>query len=109
HVDFQAVAHAGLFQVLTELAIKEADGGKGLHAAKAGRVDIAQKELHHAEGIGAADACEDWRVLDDGNHLAGHVHHNGVGVAVRHHAAQRAAASHAKAAAVVDDQEVDAA
>ena len=47
--------------------------------------------------------------VDDRNHLAGHVHHDGVGVAVGHHARERAAARHAKAAGVVDHQQVDAA
>ena len=40
-------------------------------------------------GIGAADAGEDRRLLDDRQHLAGHVHDDLVGVAVGHHAGER--------------------
>ena len=47
--------------------------------------------------------------LDDGQHLAGHVHDDRVGVAVGHQPGQRAAAGHAEAAGVVDDDQVDAA
>ena len=46
---------------------------------------------------------------DDRQHLAGHVHDDLVGVAVGHHAAEAAAAGHAEAAGVVDDDQVDAA
>ena len=46
---------------------------------------------------------------DDRNHLAGHVEHDGVGVAVGHHAGERAAAGHAEPARVVNHQQIDAA
>ena len=48
-------------------------------------------------------------LLDDGQDFAGHVHDDLVGVAVGHHAGQAAAAGHAEAAGVVDDDQVDAA
>ena len=44
-----------------------------------------------------------------GQHFAGHLHHDRVGVAVGHHAGKRAAAGHAVAAGIVDDDQVDAA
>ena len=47
---------------------------------------IAQEEFHDAERIGAAHAGQYGRVLDDGEHFAGHVHDDLVGVAVGHHA-----------------------
>ena len=68
-----------------------------------------RKRLHDAKRIGAANAGQDRRVLDDRQHLAGHVHDDLVGVAVGHHAAEAAAAGHAKPARVVDDDQVDAA
>ena len=47
--------------------------------------------------------------LHDRQHLAGHVHDDRVGVAVRHQTGERAAAGHPEAAGVVDDDEVGAA
>ena len=48
-------------------------------------------------------------VLHHRQHLARHVHHDLVGVAVGHQPGERAAPGHAVAAGVVDDDEVDAA
>ena len=48
-------------------------------------------------------------VPDDRQHLARHVDDDRVGVAVRHQPRERAAAGHAVAARVVDDDQVDAA
>ena len=47
--------------------------------------------------------------LTIGQHLAGHLHDDGVGVAVGQQAGQRAAARHSVAAGVVDDDEVGSA
>src|SRR5207302_7885998 len=71
--------------------------------------DVAQDQLHDAERVRAADARQDGGVLHDRQHVAGHLDDDLVGVAVGHHAAQAAAAGHAEAARVVDDDEVDAA
>ena len=109
HVHFQAVAHLRLFQSLAKRAVDQADGRKILHPAEAHGLDLAQEALHDAKRVGAADAGQDRRALDDRQHLAGHVHYDLVGVAVGHHAAEAAAAGHAEAAGVVDDEEVDAA
>ena len=48
-------------------------------------------------------------MLDDGQDLGGHLHHDPVGVAVGHQAGERAATGHPVAAAVVDDRHVGAA
>ena len=48
-------------------------------------------------------------LLHDRQHFAGHVDDDLVGVAIGHHAAEAAAARHAKPARVVDDDEIDAA
>ncbi len=47
--------------------------------------------------------------LHDRKHLADHVHDDGVGVAIGEQSGQRTAAGHAKAARVIDYQQVDAA
>ncbi|MET4839326.1 hypothetical protein ABIF44_008733 [Bradyrhizobium japonicum] len=44
----------------------------------------------------------------DGQHFAGHLQHDGVGVAISHQSCKRAAAGHAIAAGIVDDDEIDA-
>ena len=46
---------------------------------------------------------------DDRQHLARHLDDDAVGVAVRHHAGERAAAGHAVTARIVDDDQVGAA
>lgn len=48
-------------------------------------------------------------MLDDGQDVRGHVDDDVVGVGVRHQAGEGAAAVHAEAAAVVDDDEGDTA
>src|SRR5439155_24031761 len=103
HVHFQTVTHLRFFEPLAKAAVDEADGGEVLHAAEAGRLHFAQEQLHDAERIGAADAGEHGGVLDDRQYLAGHIHDNLIGVAIRHHAAEAAAAGHAKAPGDVDD------
>ena len=60
-------------------------------------------------GIGAVDAGEHRRVLDDRQDLARHLEDDLVGVAVGQQAGQRAAAGHAVAAGIVDHDQVDAA
>jgi len=101
HVHFEAEAHAGLFEVLAEGSVDQADGGEILHAAEAGSLYFTQKRLHDAKGIGAADAGEDRRVLDHGKNFAGHVHDDLIGVAVGHHAGHAAAARHAEPAGAI--------
>jgi len=48
-------------------------------------------------------------VLHDGQHFVGHVHDDGVGVTVGQQPGEGAAARHAEATRVVDDEQVDAA
>ncbi len=109
HVDFQAVAHASLFQIGAQRAVEQSHGGEVLHAGKTGPIDIAQEKLHHPEGISSADAGQHRRVPDDREHLADHVHDNRIRVAIGEQPGQRTAAGHAEAARVIDDQQVDAA
>ena len=61
------------------------------------------------ERIGAVDAGEHRRLLHDRQHLARHLDDDVVGIAVGEQAGERAAARHAVAAGIVDDDEVDAA
>src|SRR5699024_10045489 len=61
------------------------------------------------EGVGAANSSQHGGVLDHGENLGAHLHHDLVCIAVREDASQRAAASHAITAGVVDDQQVSAA
>lgn len=66
HVDFQVVSHARLLEIGPELPVDEADGGEVLHAGKAQVAQLLEKGGNVAEGICAADAGDDWCVLDDG-------------------------------------------
>ena len=66
--------------------------GKFCTPAKPGVEHLAQEARHQPERVGAADAGEHRRVLDDRQHLAGHVHDDRVRVAVGHQPGQRAAA-----------------
>ena len=86
HVDLLAVAHAGLFQVARNMPSISPTVGKFCTPAEARVLHVEQEALHHAERVGAAHAGQHGRVLDDRQHLAGHVHDDGVGVAVGHHA-----------------------
>ena len=62
-----------------------------------------------AEGIGAADAGQDRGILNNREHLGRHLNDDAIGVAVRHHAGERAAAGHAEAAGIVDNDQIGAA
>ena len=109
HVDLEAVAHAGLLEGGAHGAVEEADGGEVLHAGEAEVLQLAQEGVEEEEGVGAVDAGEDRGVADDGEHLGGHLLDDLVGVAEGEEAGGGAAAGHAVAAGVVDDDEVDAA
>ena len=109
HLDFLGEAHAGLLQPLAEVAVDQANGGEVLHAGETGRLHLGEEARHGAERIGAAHPGQDGRALHDGQDLAGHVHDDAVGVAIGHHARQRAAPRHAEPPGVVDDDQVDAA
>ena len=109
HVDLKAVAHAGLLKVLAEHAVDKAHGREVLHAVEALILQLGQVLLHDAERVGAADAGENRGVLHDGQHLGAHLDDDLVRVAVGKQARERAAAGHAEAAGVVDDEDVGAA
>ncbi|MGY4331716.1 hypothetical protein ACVWWG_006133 [Bradyrhizobium sp. LB7.2] len=83
--------------------------GKFCTPGEAERLQLIQEKIHVAERIGSVDACEHWRPGHDGQHFAGHFQHDGVGVAVSHQSRERAAAGHAVATGIVDDDEVDTA
>ena len=109
HVDLEPEAHAGLLEALAHDAVEEADGRKILDAGESHRLQLGEELRHQHEGIGAVDAGEHRRVLDHRQHLLRHVDDDLVGVAVGEQARRRAAAGHAVAAGIVDDDEVDAA
>ena len=68
-----------------------------------------RKTRHQPERVGAVDAGQDRHVLDDRQHLGGHLDDDRVGVAVGEQPGERAAAGHPVAAGVVDDDQVGAA
>ncbi len=107
HVDLERVAHPGFFQVGAEHAVDQADCGEVLHAREADPFHVVEEAIHDPERVGAVDACQHRRVLHDRQHLARHVHHDGVRVAVGQQPRQRAAARHPEAAGVVEDDEVN--
>ena len=109
HLDFEIEAHAGLFQVSAECAFEEPDRREVLHAVESFGPDLAQEDGHEPEGVRPTNAGEHRPIFHDREDLAGHLHHDGVGVAVRQESRQTAASGHAVPAGVVDDDEVHAA
>jgi len=109
HVHFQAVAEARLLAVGADSPVEEANGREVLDAVEAHRLQLAQEDGHQTERIGAVDAGQDRCVAHHGQHLARHVHHDGVGVSVGEDSGHAAAPCHAVAARVVDDNQVHAA
>ena len=59
--------------------------------------------------MGAVDAGENRRVLDDRQHFPRHVSHDLVSIGVSKHTSERASPRHSVATGIVDDDEVDAA
>ena len=107
HVHFFGESHLGLFEILAKDAVDQSDRGKVLHAREASPPHFFEKELHHPERIGAADARQHGSLRDDRQHFAGHIHHDGVGITVGHHPRQRAAPAHPKSAGVVDHDQIN--
>ena len=83
--------------------------GKFCTPEKPSALRSVEEAVEQAERVGAVDAGQHRRALHHRQHLAGHLHDDLVGVAVGQQAGERAAAGHAVAAGVVDDDEVDAA
>ena len=109
HLDFEVETHARLLQNLPEITVDHAHGGEILNAVETRFLELFQKDGHQPEGIGAAYARQHGGVLDDRQDLAGHVHDDGVRVAVGHEACRAAPARHAVAPGIVNDDEIDAA
>ena len=109
HLDLERVGHACLFEIGAHDPVDQSDRRKILHAREAETLEVVEKRIEQAKGIGAVDAGENRRVLDDRQHFLRHVPHDLVGVAVGEHASERASPRHAVAAGIVDDDEVDAA
>ena len=108
-VHFELIAHPGLLEGLAHVAVEEPDGREVLDAGEAERAKLLEEEPGDDERVGPVDAREDRRVLHDGQDLERHLLDDLVGVAVGEKARGAAAAGHAVAAGVVDDQQVDAA
>ena len=108
HVDFELVAHPGLFERLAHVAVEEPYRREVLDAREPHRLQLLQEEPHQDERVGAVDAGEHRRPLDHGEDLVGHLLHDLVRVAIGEQTRGAAAAGHPVAAGVVDDQEVDA-
>ena len=107
HVDFQPVAHPGLFEAHAEVAVEQADRGKVLHAREPRRLHLFQEQRHQSKRIGPADTGQHGRLGRDRQDFTRHVHHDGVRIAVGHHPSQRTSPPHAEAARVVDHNQVD--
>ena len=56
--------------------------GKFCTPAKPKRLDLIEKGVHAPERIGAVDPGQHRRALDDRQHLARHLDHDRIGVAV---------------------------
>ena len=108
-LDLEPVAHAGLLEVLSELAIIEPDGGEVLDSGEAHLLQLWEKDVHDPEGVGSTNPGQHRSVFHNRQHLAGHIHHDGVGVSVGKQPGQRAPSCHSKASGVVDDDQVHAA
>src|SRR5262245_25218307 len=66
HIDLEAEAHAGFFEVGADGAVEQPDRREVLHAGKAHRLELIEKHVHQPERIGAADAGKHRRVLHEG-------------------------------------------
>ncbi len=108
-VHLEAVAHAGLLKVGAKSSIDQSNRGKILHSRETEIGKLAQKVIGDHERVGSVDAGQNRGASDDRKHLTCHLDDDLVGVAIRHHACERAAAGHPVAAGIVDDDEVDAA
>jgi hypothetical protein len=91
------------------VAIDEAHGGEVLDAGEAHGLQLIEEAVEDAEGVRAIDAGKHRGFLRHRQHLARHLHHDLIGVAIGEDAGERAPARHAVAAGIVDDDEVDAA
>lgn len=80
--------------------------GKFCTPLKCPGLQLLEEAAHHAERVGAADAGQHRRVLDDRQHFGAHLDHDLVRVAVRKQARQRPASRHAETAGIVDDEDV---
>ncbi len=107
HVDFKPIAHAGLFKVLAEHAIKQANRRKILHPGKAQRLQVIKQMIHDRKGIRAVHPRQHRRMPHDGQHLARHFLHNVIGIAIGQQPRQRAPPRHAVAPGIIDDDEVN--
>ena len=110
HFEFLFHAHAGFFKDLPKRTVHDAVSGEIVHTGKAHGLHLEQPVPHAPARVGGVNAANDRDFLDDGEHFElADFHRHGVGVAVGHQAAGRAMAGHAKAAGVVDDDEIGAA
>ena len=109
HFDFLVEAHARLFEIDAKRSVDQADGGKVLHAGKADRLDLIEKDVHQAKRIRPTDPGKHRRFADDGQDFLRHLHDDAVRIPVGHHPRKRPATRHPKPTRVVDDNEIDAA
>ncbi len=109
HVHFQAIAHPGLFQVLSEYTVDQADGWKVLDAAESHFFKLFQEMGHQPEWVCSAHPCKYRRIPDDGQYLTSHFDDYCIGVAVRQHPSQRSASSHTIAPRIINDDQIDTA
>ncbi len=94
HLHLEVVTHAGLLEVVPKGAVVQAHGREVLDTRETSRLDLAQEDVHQPEWIRPTHSGQNGRVVDDREHLARHLHDDGVRVAVRQQSRQRSAACH---------------
>jgi hypothetical protein len=80
-----------------------------MHPGKSHGLELVEKVVEDAKGVGAVDAGQHRGVAGDRKHFPGHLHHDVVGITIRHEPGKRSSAGHAVAARIVDHDQVDAA
>ncbi len=101
-LDLLVVSHARLFEILSEVAVDEADRGEVLNAHEADLLELTQELGNRSEWIRSTYSSEDGRVLDDGQHFSRHLDHDRICIAVGHQTRQRASTRHSVAPRVVE-------
>ncbi len=106
HLHFLVIAHAGPFDIVPEHPIKQAHRGEILHAGKTHLFQLLEEYGHQPERIRSADAGKHRDVFYNRQHFSSHLHHNAIGIPIRHQAGQRASPGHAIPAGIVNNDQV---
>src|ERR1039457_7605206 len=97
HLDLEAETHAGFLEAAAERAVDQAHRGVILDSAKTDLLELPEEDRHQPEWVGAAHPCQYRHLLRHRQHLASHLDHDVVRIAVGHQAGERPAACHPEA------------